>query len=370
MAQDKDRRTERPTGRQVRRAHEKGNFARSSDLGHTATLAVFLGWSLLFGGAFTLGLCEMLRHGLQRAGRSNADSGLLDALIASAWGGMALVGPLVLALAAASFAAQVLQVGFTIKKNPLEFDLRRLNPIRGLSQLITKHKLVQAAKALIKVVAYCGLALLVVLPEWPQLVGLSLSTPADIFSSTCAIAFRVLIRALLVSLLIAAADWALSYRMWYRELYMTKQEVKDEHRESEGDPTTRGRIRSKMRDAFRRRMMAAVKTADVVVTNPTHVAVALRYERVKHQAPVVVAKGRGFIAQRIREEAQLHRIPLLEDPPLARTLEKLCPLGLPIPPSLYKAVAEVFAYVIGRRRGQYRYHHEVEALTRRGSARL
>lgn len=360
MSQDKASRTEKPTGRQLNKARDKGNVSRSADVGHAVSLAVFLLWTSLAGGAFMAALAGGLRSGLVRAAHPATDAALLDALLDSSWQGMAVIGPLVVAIAASAVAAQLLQTGWHLKKPLFSIDLKKVNPLNGLRGFFSLQKFIAALKALLKIAIYGTLAAVVVVPEWHRLLDLGLGTPGDIFRETCGIAFRVLVRALLISGVIAVADFAINKRIWYRNLYMTKQQIRDEHRENEGDPMIKGRIRSRMREGFRRRMMSAVKTADVVVTNPTHVAVALKYDRVKMLAPVVVAKGRGFIALRIKEEAKLHRVPVLEDPPLARTLEKLCPLGAAVPPALYRAVAEVFAYVFGRRRGPYRIHREVE----------
>jgi flagellar biosynthetic protein FlhB len=348
VSQDKASRTEKPTGRQLNKARDKGNVSRSADVGHAVSLAVFLLWTSLAGGAFMAALAGGLRSGLVRAAHPATDAALLDALLDSSWQGMAVIGPLVVAIAASAVAAQLLQTGWHLKKPLFSIDLKKVNPLSGLRGFFSLQKFIAALKALLKIAIYGTLAAVVVVPEWHRLLDLGLGTPGDIFRETCGIAFRVLVRALLISGVIAVADFAINKRIWYRNLYMTKQQIRDEHRENEGDPMIKGRIRSRMREGFRRRMMSAVKT------------VALKYDRLKMLAPVVVAKGRGFIALRIKEEAKLHRVPVLEDPPLARTLEKLCPLGAAVPPALYRAVAEVFAYVFGRRRGPYRIHREVE----------
>ncbi len=337
-------------------------MARSADVGHAVSLAVFLLWTSLVGGSFMASLAGGMRSGLILAAHPASESALIDALLESSWRGMAMIGPLVVAIALAAVGAQLLQTGWHLKKPLFSIDLKKVDPLNGLRSFFNLQKLIAALKALLKIGIYTSLAALVVVPEWNRLLDLGSGTPGDIFRATCGIAFRVLVRALLISGVIAVADFAINKRIWYRNLYMTKQQVRDEHRENEGDPTVKGRIKSRMREAFRRRMMSAVRTADVVVTNPTHVAVALKYDRVKMLAPVVVAKGRGFVALRIKEQAKLHRVPVLEDPPLARTLEKLCALGAPVPPALYRAVAEVFAYVFGRRRGPYRIHREVEPV--------
>lgn len=351
-----EQRTEKPTGRQLRRARDKGNVARSADVGHAVSLTIFLAWSGLAGGAFLAGMTAVVRDGLAHAGARPSDDAVLDALLTAAGAGFRWVGPLVLLIALGGLLGQLLQVGWHLKRPLIEIRFSKLNPVVGLGNFFQLQKTLDALKALVKVVLFAGLAGLVVIPEWPRVIELAMASPGEILHSALGIAFRVLVRALAISALIAIADFALNKHLWLRRLYMTKQQIRDEHRECEGDPAVKAKIRSKQREALRRRMMAAVKTADVVVTNPTHVAVALRYDRKTMAAPLVLAKGRGYVAERIREEALAHGVPLLSDPPLARAIEKLCPVGHPIPPALYRAVAELLAYLFGQRKGYYRPH--------------
>jgi flagellar biosynthetic protein FlhB len=259
--------------------------------------------------------------------------------------------------------AQLAQTGYHPRKTPVPFELKRLDPVKGMKNFITPDKLFQAVKALSRVALYALLAGFVIVPEWSTIAALALEEPRRIFSDSMWIVFRVLIRALVLGAVLAAIDISFTRYRWYRKLYMSKQQIRDEQKEHEGDPLLRGRIRERQRQMSRRRMMSDVKNADVVVTNPVRVAVALKYERVTMAAPTVLAKGRGHVARRIREEALRHDVPIVEDPPLARTLEKLCRVGAPIPEALFRAVAEVFAYVMGRRAGGFRPHPEVESLT-------
>ncbi len=357
MAQDN--RTERPTAKRLNKAYEKGNLARSADVGQSIALAVFLLWSGLAGASFVNGLRAIVRDGITAIARPEDVGRLTDDGLARFGEGLTVMLPLLLLLMVAAIAGSLVQTGWHPRKGLVPFEFNRLNPIPGLKRFFSLDKLIGAGKALLRTLLYAIVAALVVLPEWSHVTGMAALTPAAIWDDTAGIARRILMRALLVGIVVAVADFAITRYRWYHSMYMTKQEIRDEHKENE-NPEIKGRIRGKQREIARRRMMASVQTADVVVTNPTHVAVALKYDRIKMAAPVVVAKGKGYIALRIREEAGRHGVPIVEDPPLARMLEKLCPIGGAIPETLYRAVAEVLAYVFRKRRGTYRTHEELE----------
>ncbi|MDQ7007280.1 MAG: EscU/YscU/HrcU family type III secretion system export apparatus switch protein [Acidobacteriota bacterium] len=361
--ESKSQKTEKPTGRKLRKALEKGNVARSEDVGQTVSLAVFLLWASFGGGIFLTGLLANTRSALIEVGRAHGPAVLLDRCLNSMVVALSLLAPLLGALVVFAILGQIAQSGFHPKKNPIEFDLKKINLVEGMKKLVDVKKLFAAGKALVKLLLYGLLAAMVVIPEWTKISALAFSAPSGIFDQAATIVGRILTRAFLLGAAISVIDYAFTRYRWYQDLYMTKQEVKDEHKENEGDPQIRGRIRGMQREASRKRMMSAVKTADVVVTNPTHVAVALKYDKGDFAAPVVVAKGINELARRIKEEARRHGVPIVEDPPLARALERLCPLGAAIPEELYRAVAEVFAYVLGRHSGVYRPHTEKELET-------
>ncbi|RMG47376.1 MAG: EscU/YscU/HrcU family type III secretion system export apparatus switch protein [Acidobacteria bacterium] len=358
--QDRSSRTEKPTPRRLRKAYEQGNVPRSPDVGQAVSLAAFLLWAWAGAGAMLSGLARELRLSLAGAAGPISPERLLERAASSGRDALLLMAPLLLPLLVLSVVGQIAQSGFHPRKQPIPFELNRVNPVEGLKRFVTVEKLVAAGKALLRVALYAAVAALVIVPEWPRVVELAAGTPLQILQAAAAMSLRVLFRALILGAALAALDYAFTRYRWYRNLYMTKQEIRDEAKENEGDPLVRSRLRARQRDAARRRMIAGVRTADVVVTNPVHVAVALRYRQAVMNAPVVVAKGRGYIAQRIKEEARKHGVPIVEDPPLARALDRLCEVGLPIPEALYRAVAEVLAYVMGRRRGPYRTHPEVD----------
>jgi len=354
----KDNRTEKPTQKRIRKAYEDGNIVRSQEVGQALSLAAFMLWSGFAGGAFLYGLMNVVRRGIAAAAKPDDPSALVTAFSSTMLAGAKLTAPLLAGFLLFALVGAFLQ-GIHPKKNWLKFDLNRLNPVTGLGRFVSVEKLLTAFKAILRTALYALIALAIVMPEWRHVAGMALLSPAAIFKGGMAIVGRILSRVLLLGLVVAAADFALARHRWQRGLMMTKQEVKDEMKESE-NPEIKSRIRGKQREIARRRMMAAVRTANVVVTNPTHVAVALQYDRTKMAAPVVVAKGFDHIAQRIKEEARKYNVPIIEDPPLARMLEKLCPLGAAVPEALYRAVAEVLAYVFRRGRGPYRPHPEVE----------
>ncbi len=360
---DKSQQTERPTPRQIKRAYEEGNLPRSVEVGQAISLAVFLGWAFIGGTAFLAGSMDRVRNGLTATSGPVGADALLDRLVDSTAGAMALCAPLLAVMLVVAVAAQIAQTGFHPRKQPVPFELKRLDPVKGLKNFITLDKLFQAAKAIARVALYAGLAFVVLVPEWDAVSALALEGPWRIFTGTMGIALRVLVRALVLGAVLAAIDLGFTRYRWQKKLFMTKQQVKDELKENEGNPLLKGRIRERQRQASRQRMMADVRDADVVVTNPVHVAVALKYDRGAMEAPVVLAKGRGHIAQRIKDEARKFGVPVVEDPPLARVLEKLCRVGAPIPESLFRAVAEVFAYVLSHRKGPYLVHHDLENET-------
>jgi flagellar biosynthetic protein FlhB len=249
-------------------------------------------------------------------------------------------------------AGNIAQIGFEIHTEPLAPKFSKLNPLAGLKRIFSLRGLVEMLKSLAKIAFIAVIAGSVVsgyLPQFPTLVRGDLGTIWD-FTQTAA--FQIMLYVCLAMMALAALDYA--YQRWQHEqsLKMTKQEIKDERKQSEGDPQIKARIRSLQRQAAYHRMIAEVPLADVVITNPTHLAVALRFDPAEMAAPRVVAKGADHVAQRIRDIAREHGVPLVENPPLAQALHRMADVGDPIPVELYRAVAEVLAYVY-RLKGRY-----------------
>jgi flagellar biosynthetic protein FlhB len=278
------------------------------------------------------------------------------------------VAPLAAVTVVVAIAASAAQGGIHPATKLLKPDFKRLNPWPGIKRIFGPHALWEAAKTTIKTLAL-GLVLYVAIQGLlPQLLTAG-SLPLSATVTAAAGDTLMIIRwAAVAGIAMAVADFLMVRRRNNKQLKMSVQDVKDEYRRSEGDPQLKGAIRSRQLAMSRNRMMADVATADVVLVNPTHVAVALRYDPVKG-APRVVAKGAGTIATRIRALAEQNRIPMVEDVPLARALHKACEVGQEIPPELYTAVATVLAFVMAlKAKGSAAGQHRVPAANRAAMA--
>jgi len=346
MADDRGERTEQPTAKRLAEARERGQVARSGEVGPAMTVlaaAAFLSW---MGPAWTGSLAALLPSFL--ADMEPRDWAVVDAeqfLTRALWRFVALAAPMVLVVGALVAAAQVFQVGFLLTGHPLKPNWSKLDVVTGLRSLVSARALVDLAKAPLKLAAFGVVAWVTIRGELSTLMTAAGLDPMAAVRSFGALALTLLWRLGLVHAAIAVLDYG--YQRWshLRSLRMTREEVKDEMRQAEGDPAVRARFRSLHRQYAMRRMMAAVPTADVVVTNPTRLAVALRYDAGTMKAPKVVAKGARLVAQRIRELARGAGVPIVEHKPLAQALYKGVPVGGEIPGKLYRAVAEILAYV-------------------------
>jgi len=235
--------------------------------------------------------------------------------------------------------------GWSFNAGTLAPKLERISPLKGLKRIFSSKGLMELVKAILKAALISSLAALIIYQVLDQLIVLSLSTLSGAVTEVGGIFVRCFIGFALVLVLIAAVDVPFQLYTHSQELMMTKQEVKDEHKESEGRPEVKSRIRDLQQAAARQRMMEAVPGADVVITNPTHFAVALSYVDGEMSAPRVVAKGRDLVAVRIRDLASEHKVPIFSAPPLARALYRNADIGMEIPGNLFAAVAQVLAYV-------------------------
>jgi flagellar biosynthetic protein FlhB len=352
VAEDSDlEKTESATPRRLEKAREEGQVARSRELASFALLSAgFFGvWAL--SGPIGLHLQAMMRGAFtfNHAYVVDTNRMLIGAGTAGREGVIA-VAPVLALTALAALLAPMALGGWLLSSNVLQFKPERLSPIAGIGRIFSINGPIQLGMSIAKTLVVGVIGVLAVLhhkneilalPSEPMLsaIGHSLSLVAVCCGTTVAGMF-----------VIAAMD--VPYQLWsfHKKLRMTKEEVKREHRENEGDPHVKGRIRQQQRAMARRRMMAAVPKADVIVTNPTHYAVALQYADGEMRAPKVIAKGVNLVAARIREIADEHNIPLLEAPPLARALYHNVELNHEIPGTLYNAVAEVLAWVYQLRR--------------------
>ena len=352
MADENDfEKTEPASPRRLEQAREQGQVARSQELNTFALLAA-VGLSVwLLGGALLSGLTRLMRSGLTLSAADGFQTEHMVRLLGRhGASGFMTVAPVLAAAFLAALAAPLLLSGWLFTLKPLQPDFSRLNPMNGLGRIFSAHGVVELLKAIAKVLVVGGVAALVI---WNSLDGV-VSLLQEPTASASAHAARVVGWSLLLTVggmaLIVAID--VPYQLWnhYRKLRMSRAEIKREARETEGDPQIKARIRSLQREAARKRMMAEVPKADVVVTNPAHYSVALAYRENSMRAPRVVAKGRDLTALRIRELAREYRVPIVEAPALARALYRHTDLEDEIPETLYMAVAEVLAYVFQLRR--------------------
>lgn len=340
--------TEAPTPKRKKEAREKGQVAKTPELATWATLLatiVLLKVSFEFG---TEQLTALVSHMGQLIARPDANqmvSFLAEGMIATA----ITVAPVAIGILLIGVTTEIVQVGRPSSKR-LKPDWTRLNPAKGLKRLLTPRTLWELLKAVAKVAILLLVAVPVLREAFHQLLqgGLAIDEILGIVGGTLATMLR---NVAIAGLALAAADFGYQKYTTMKQMRMTKQEVRDEMRHSEGDQMVKHQLRQRARSMSQNRMIASVADADVVLVNPTHYAVALRYTAARG-APEVTAKGKGFVALRIREQAAEAGVPILSDPPLARTLHTLCDVGKLIPPDLYEAVARVLAYVMGvRRRG-------------------
>ncbi|MDD2914439.1 MAG: flagellar biosynthesis protein FlhB [Gallionella sp.] len=353
MAEDSDlEKTEQPSQRRLDQAREKGQVARSRELSTFAVLLAGGGMLWFMGTSFTQHMVKSLRDGLTIDRDMAFDTGLmiprlyelsLDALITFA--------PLLLVVLLAALFSPLILNGWLFSIEALQPKFSKLNPISGISRMFSRTSLVELVKAIGKSILVGGIAAWVIWHNKDAVMALGTQPAAAAIPQMGNLVVTCSMMIIGAMLLIVAID--VPFQLWdhNKKLMMTKEEVRQESKETEGDPMVKGRIRQLQREAARRRMMSEIPTADVVVTNPTHYAVALKYnDKNGFGAPVVVAKGSHLLALRIREIAEENHVPILEAPPLARALHKHTELGESIPEALYTAVAEVLAYVYQLRR--------------------
>lgn len=355
MSEESDlERTEEATPRRLEKAREEGQVARSMELTSFALLMTAAVGLLLLGSGLMDKLLKIMKVGMQIEREFAFQPELmLPRLYALTIEGLIAMAPLLLVLSIVAFCAPMLLSGWMVSAKAATPNFGRLNPIKGIARIFSMHSLVELIKAVLKTVVIGTVAALVMWLNKETVMGL-LTVPVDMGIHRTG-DFLVMCFLLTIGAMVIIVGVDVPFQLWQhaKQLRMTKEEVRREHKESEGDPFVKARIRGLQREAARRRMMSEIPKADVIVTNPTHYAVALRYQSGSMRAPKVVAKGVHLLAARIREIAQEHRIPILEAPPLARALYYHAELESEIPEKLYIAVAEVLAYVY-----QLKRYHE------------
>jgi flagellar biosynthetic protein FlhB len=347
-----EERTEQATPKRRDDARKRGQVPHSREV--TATAGLLGGLAILqaSGSAFLTGLGETMRQTLGHLPTEAPSPALVTTTgVALALRLLLLLAPLLGGLLVIAIVANVAQVGLLLTAKPLAPDVNRINPAQGLKRLFGRQGLVELVKALVKLAIVSVVTYRVFLDRFQPVVMLTGADPLAAAAAIAGAVFEVGYKAGFGLLALALLDYGYQRWEYERGLRMSRQELREEYKQTEGDPQLKARIRRTQRQLAMRRMMQAVPTADVVLTNPTHLAVALQYDAARMAAPTVVAKGAELIAERIKAVAAEHGVPVLENKPLARALHAACEIGDQIPADLYQAVAEVLAFIFSLKHG-------------------
>ncbi len=350
MAEDQDdsQKTEEPSAKKLEEARSKGQVASSKEVNNWAILLTATLILTAFAPYTAATISSSLRVFVEKAHAIEVGPGGVGNVVGAVFAEMLLVllGPMVLIMLAGA-AASVAQTGLLFTAEPMKPDLSKLSPLAGVKRLFSLKQMVEFLKGILKILIVGGMAAWVLSPVFESIEHFAMIDILDTAGELRSILLQLMFTVLMAVTVLAVADVAYQRYEHHQKMKMSKQEVKEEYKQTEGDPHVKARLRQLRAEKARRRMMAEVPKADVVVTNPTHFAVALKYDPDKHGAPMVTAKGQDLIALKIREVAGEHEVPIVENPPLARALHAACDIDQEIPPDHYKAVAEVISYVFG-----------------------
>lgn len=348
---DDEDKTEEPTAKKLREAREKGQVAHSREVNT---------WLILFAATLVLTLMArgighdlsiMLREFIARPHSFNMDTFSLfrlmgEILVQLAW----IIGPALLIFFVVAGLSSFIQIGPLVSYESIKPKLEKLNPLKGAKRVFGSKAWLEFAKAFIKMMLVGVVTTLVLIPIFSDAPGMVGLYPAAMIDTMKEHARSLLISVLSILFVFAAIDYTIQRMQLNKQLRMSRQELKDEYKQTEGDPHIKARLRELRMRRARKRMMANVPKASVVITNPTHYAIALEYNQDKNGAPVVVAKGQDRIALKIREVAKENNVPIIENPPLARTMYDHVEIDQEIPEQHYKAVAEIISYVLSLKR--------------------
>jgi flagellar biosynthetic protein FlhB len=344
---DDSQKTEEPTERRLAEAFRKGKVIYSREI---TNFLMILSITLIISWLSTPMMHDttvFLSYYIEHAYQLPLNEGNLGRILSNTiWNSIAIIIIPLLITMLASLISSFLQNGkITFSAETIMPDFKRISLIKGLGRLFSSHSVIELFKAVIRMVLIAVALYFTIEPSIKHLAGLYDYSIADILGFTLDLAIKMMITVCVIMALLAALDYLYQRYQFYKNLRMTKYEVKQEYRESEGNPEVKAKIRAIRNERARKRMMAAVPSADVVITNPTHFSVALKYETGKMRAPKLIAKGQDLVALRIREIAKEHGIHIVENPPLARALYSSVNLDEEIPVEHYKAVAEIISYV-------------------------
>jgi flagellar biosynthesis protein FlhB len=341
-----DNKTEQATPKRTQDARKKGQVAKSREVSSALIMVACLTYFYFGAGGIVSRTMAVMKDSFQDLHRVELTVDALQMLVMTLLlKTLAIVLPLLLTLMAAGVVANLMQVGFIFSGEPIQPKLSKISPLKGLKNLFSFRTIAELLKSLLKISVVGVIAYLSIQNEIVNVLPLMEQNVWQIMLHIGQVSFKILFATCWVLIVLALLDYLYQHWEHGRSLRMTKQELRDEYKNTEGDPLIKSRIRRLQRDMAMRRMMTKVPTADVVITNPTHLAVALRYDQARMSAPVVVAKGADLIAQRIKDIARENGIAVVENKPLAQVLYRMVDIMEAIPDNLYQAVAEVLAYV-------------------------
>ncbi len=338
--------TEAPSARKRAEAKKKGQVAKSTEINTAAVLLTGTAFFFFAGRGLLSNIVIFWREYFANTIYLDLNTeNVYSLFFAIGYKALQLLGPFLLIVSLMGIAVNVAQVGFMWSPEALSPQVEKLNVIEGMKRLVSPRSLVELLKGLLKLTIIAVVIYTVLVGKVALFFQMTQQSISQVFSFLADTSGEIMLKVGLALLFLAAADYAYNRWDFEKNLKMTKEEAREEHKMTEGNPQIKSRIREVQRSMARRRMMAAVPEADVVITNPIHYAVALKYDPGENSAPVIVAKGERKLAQRIKEMALEHDVPIVEDPPLARLLFKQGEVGQEIPVDAYQAVAEVLSYI-------------------------
>jgi flagellar biosynthesis protein FlhB len=344
--QDENDHTEDPTQRRLDEALKRGDVAKSQEVNTWFIIAASTLIVMGFSGSMSLDLTKTMRGVIANSYQIPFDGASLTRLFqAISLEVLAAMAIPLLVLALAAIGGNIIQHRLVWSYEALTPKFSKISPLAGAKRLFSKQALLNFAKGLIKLVLVSTVMFMLIWPERDRLDNMLSFEPISMLTLTKTLSLKLLGTVVAIMAIVAAVDFLVQYRQWYERQKMSLRELKDEFKDTEGDPKIKARIRQLRHERMKKRMMSAVPNATVVITNPTHFAVALQYER-GMPAPICVAKGADAIALKIREVAGAHGVPIVENPPLARVLYATVDVDDEIPSEHYKAVAEVIGYVM------------------------
>ncbi|MHA6484384.1 flagellar biosynthesis protein FlhB [Paenibacillus sp. strain BS8-2] len=338
--------TEKATPKKRGESREKGQVAKSSDLAGALILLFVSASFMMLGDYYNTRIMALFGSLFQDwLTLQLTTENIMELFINLLWQSLMILLPIFAIVIVVGIIGNVVQFGFLFTGDPLKMKLSKLNPIEGFKRIFSMRSLVEFLKSILKVIIIGVLVYMAIAQQWDRLLNLSMQPIQEIFAFTASITLKLGVQIGAVLVVLAFLDFMYQKYEHEKSIKMSKQDIKDEHKKTEGDPLTKGRIRERQRKMALQRMMQEVPKADVVITNPTHFAIALKYDAANMEAPTILAKGMDHVALRIKEIAKEHGVITMENKPLARALYDRAEIGDAIPGDLFQAVAEVLAYV-------------------------